>query len=146
MPRNKGTSKGPWRRRIGSRRITPSMDLRSLCRVIFVTALISLVCQPCSVTAGDIVHDDDSAPKKPGCENDFVLVSSRILFLSFYHFLFLCFLNLVCLNFWFWFLFSWIGSGKHLNFVSFRSSVQKKWNLEVLKWAFWMLIFYNLIS
>ncbi|EOY24768.1 Signal peptide peptidase-like 2 isoform 4 [Theobroma cacao] len=50
------------------------MDLRSLCRVIFVTALISLVCQPCSVTAGDIVHDDDSAPKKPGCENDFVLV------------------------------------------------------------------------
>ncbi|XP_021295162.1 signal peptide peptidase-like 2 [Herrania umbratica] len=50
------------------------MDLRSLCRVIFVTALIPLVCRPCSVTAGDIVHDDDSAPKKPGCENDFVLV------------------------------------------------------------------------
>ncbi|XP_022738189.1 signal peptide peptidase-like 2 [Durio zibethinus] len=50
------------------------MDLQSLCRVIFVSTLISLVCLPCSVTAGDIVHDDDSAPKKPGCENDFVLV------------------------------------------------------------------------
>lgn len=50
------------------------MDSQRLCRVIFLTALISLVCLPCSVTAGDIVHDDDSAPKKPGCENDFVLV------------------------------------------------------------------------
>ncbi|XWS49960.1 hypothetical protein CRYUN_Cryun12cG0047300 [Craigia yunnanensis] len=50
------------------------MDFQSLCRVIFVTALISLLCRPCSVTAGDIVHDDDLAPKKPGCENDFVLV------------------------------------------------------------------------
>ncbi|OMO58629.1 hypothetical protein COLO4_34477 [Corchorus olitorius] len=50
------------------------MDLQSLCRVIFVSALISLVCHPCSVTAGDIVHDDNLAPKKPGCENDFVLV------------------------------------------------------------------------
>ncbi|GAB2224629.1 hypothetical protein Droror1_Dr00005392 [Drosera rotundifolia] len=28
----------------------------------------------CGVRAGDIVHDDDRAPKKPGCENDFVLV------------------------------------------------------------------------
>ncbi|KAK6935396.1 Peptidase A22B, signal peptide peptidase [Dillenia turbinata] len=27
-----------------------------------------------SVFAGDIVHDDDVAPKKPGCENDFILV------------------------------------------------------------------------
>lgn len=26
------------------------------------------------VRAGDIVHDDDKAPKKPGCENDFILV------------------------------------------------------------------------
>ncbi|XWS38350.1 hypothetical protein CRYUN_Cryun19dG0123700 [Craigia yunnanensis] len=50
------------------------MDLQSLYRLIFVSALISLVCQPSSVTAGDIVNDDDLAPKKPGCENDFVLV------------------------------------------------------------------------
>ncbi|KAK8504967.1 hypothetical protein V6N13_133666 [Hibiscus sabdariffa] len=50
------------------------MDLQSLCSLILVSALISLVCHPCSVTAGDIVHEDDSAPKKPGCENDFVLV------------------------------------------------------------------------
>ncbi|KAE8657317.1 Signal peptide peptidase-like 4 [Hibiscus syriacus] len=50
------------------------MDLRCFCRVFLITALISLVCQPCSVRAGDIVHDDDLAPKKPGCENDFVLV------------------------------------------------------------------------
>ncbi|XVE57897.1 hypothetical protein DITRI_Ditri04bG0127200 [Diplodiscus trichospermus] len=50
------------------------MDLLGLYRVIFVSALILLFCLPCSVTAGDIVHDDDLAPKKPGCENDFVLV------------------------------------------------------------------------
>ncbi|GJY08595.1 putative RNA-directed DNA polymerase, partial [Tanacetum coccineum] len=29
---------------------------------------------PSVVSAGDIVHDDKFAPKKPGCENDFVLV------------------------------------------------------------------------
>ncbi|KAJ9147943.1 hypothetical protein P3X46_030055 [Hevea brasiliensis] len=50
------------------------MDLVKLCFVIYVAAVISLVCYPSSVTAGDIVHDDDSAPKKPGCENNFVLV------------------------------------------------------------------------
>ena len=51
-----------------------SMDLKRLSWVFFVLAVISLVCYPASVTAGDIVHDDDLAPKKPGCENDFVLV------------------------------------------------------------------------
>ncbi|KAJ4712057.1 Signal peptide peptidase-like [Melia azedarach] len=50
------------------------MDLRRLSRVVTVLAVISLLCYPASVTAGDIVHDDDLAPKKPGCENDFVLV------------------------------------------------------------------------
>lgn len=50
------------------------MDLEKLCLVLSVAVVISLVCYPYSVTAGDIVHDDDSAPKKPGCENDFVLV------------------------------------------------------------------------
>ncbi|KAG9441301.1 hypothetical protein H6P81_017155 [Aristolochia fimbriata] len=29
---------------------------------------------PCSVLGGDIAHDDDLAPKQPGCENVFVLV------------------------------------------------------------------------
>nr|AAL14629.1 growth-on protein GRO10 [Euphorbia esula] len=42
--------------------------------VISVVVVISLVCYPYYVIAGDIVHDDASAPKKPGCENDFVLV------------------------------------------------------------------------
>nr|KJB25873.1 hypothetical protein B456_004G212600 [Gossypium raimondii] len=50
------------------------MGLQRLCGVILVSALISFVCQPNSVIAGDIVHDDNLAPKKPGCENDFVLV------------------------------------------------------------------------
>ncbi|OAY59786.1 signal peptide peptidase-like 2 [Manihot esculenta] len=50
------------------------MDLEKLYLVISVAIVISLVSYPSSVTAGDIVHDDDSAPKKPGCENDFVLV------------------------------------------------------------------------
>ncbi|OAY56509.2 signal peptide peptidase-like 2 [Manihot esculenta] len=50
------------------------MDLKKFCLLISVAAVISLVCYPPSVTAGDIVHDDDSSPKKPGCENDFILV------------------------------------------------------------------------
>ncbi|KAF5730005.1 protease-associated domain-containing family protein [Tripterygium wilfordii] len=47
------------------------MDWQKLCLVVI---FVSLACQPFFVRAGDIVHDDDSAPKKPGCENDFVLV------------------------------------------------------------------------
>ncbi|KAE8710814.1 Signal peptide peptidase-like 4 [Hibiscus syriacus] len=50
------------------------MDLQGLCRLILLSALFSVVCHPSSVTAGDIIHDDDLAPKKPRCENDFVLV------------------------------------------------------------------------
>ncbi|KAK9265368.1 hypothetical protein L1049_003518 [Liquidambar formosana] len=50
------------------------MDLRRVCCVIFVCAVVIVVSTISSVTAGDIVQDDDSAPKKPGCENDFVLV------------------------------------------------------------------------
>lgn len=52
------------------------MDLKILSWVFFVLGVICLVCYPASVSAGDIVHDDDLSPKKPGCENDFVLVSS----------------------------------------------------------------------
>uniref|UniRef100_A0A7C9DSN2 PA domain-containing protein n=1 Tax=Opuntia streptacantha TaxID=393608 RepID=A0A7C9DSN2_OPUST len=40
-------------------------------RVSFFLSLCALIV---SVRAGDIVHDDDRAPKKPGCENDFILV------------------------------------------------------------------------
>ncbi|KAF5734815.1 Signal peptide peptidase-like 2B [Tripterygium wilfordii] len=47
------------------------MEWQKLCLVVI---FVSLACQPLFVAAGDIVHDDDSAPKKPGCENDFVLV------------------------------------------------------------------------
>ncbi|XP_044477158.1 signal peptide peptidase-like 2 [Mangifera indica] len=50
------------------------MNLQRLSWVFLLLVGISLVCYPASVIAGDIVHDDDSAPKKPGCENDFVLV------------------------------------------------------------------------
>ncbi|KHG19074.1 Signal peptide peptidase-like 2B [Gossypium arboreum] len=42
------------------------MGFQRLCGVILVSALISFVCQPISVIAGDIVHDDNLAPKKPG--------------------------------------------------------------------------------
>ncbi|KAL5994386.1 signal peptide peptidase-like [Asimina triloba] len=35
-----------------------------------------LLILPCLVRGGDIVHDDLDAPKRPGCENDFVLVFS----------------------------------------------------------------------
>lgn len=47
-----------------------------LCRAICLWAALLVFLSSCGgrVRAGDIVHDDDLAPKKPGCENDFVLV------------------------------------------------------------------------
>lgn len=39
-----------------------------------MSLFFSLCALVVSVRAGDIVHDDDRAPKKPGCENDFILV------------------------------------------------------------------------
>lgn len=50
------------------------MDLRRVCCIVFVCSVVVIVCNISPAIAGDIVHDDDSAPKKPGCENDFVLV------------------------------------------------------------------------
>ncbi|KAK4389270.1 Signal peptide peptidase-like 2 [Sesamum angolense] len=51
------------------------MGFRRIWSLICVcAALLVWLSSPTGVTAGDIVHDDDSAPKKPGCENDFVLV------------------------------------------------------------------------
>ncbi|GLT67859.1 hypothetical protein SLA2020_401370 [Shorea laevis] len=50
------------------------MDLRRIFWVIFCSAAIWLACCPSAVIAGDIVHHDEKAPKKPGCENDFILV------------------------------------------------------------------------
>lgn len=58
-------------------RVPRLMDLKRLSGFVFVSALLLLLlCNTCSVRAGDIVHDDENAPKKPGCENDFVLVYS----------------------------------------------------------------------
>lgn len=39
-------------------------------------------------SAGDIVHHDDVAPKRPGCENNFVLVNLTLYFLNFIEFSF----------------------------------------------------------
>ncbi|KAF7151472.1 hypothetical protein RHSIM_Rhsim02G0231900 [Rhododendron simsii] len=48
------------------------MDLRSFSLVFPVILLIFN--NPCLVLSGDIVQVDNSAPKQPGCSNDFVLV------------------------------------------------------------------------
>ncbi|KAG7036033.1 Signal peptide peptidase-like 2 [Cucurbita argyrosperma subsp. argyrosperma] len=37
-------------------------------------SLVLLLIFPSYVLGGDIVHHDDLSPKKPGCENDFILV------------------------------------------------------------------------
>lgn len=47
------------------------MDFQRIC---LWAALLLFISNYGGVGAGDIVHDDDMAPKKPGCENDFVLV------------------------------------------------------------------------
>ncbi|KAJ7944937.1 Signal peptide peptidase-like [Quillaja saponaria] len=50
------------------------MGLKRICWIIVVSSVILLVCNTSAVMAGDIVQGDDLVPKKPGCENDFVLV------------------------------------------------------------------------
>lgn len=62
--------------------VEESMDLQ---RILLVSALILLVLSSCRVKAGDIVHDDEKTPKKPGCANDFVLVYQILIF--FFYFL-----------------------------------------------------------
>lgn len=52
------------------------MDFQRIC---LWAALLLFLSNYGGVWAGDIVHDDDLAPKKPGCENDFVLVNFSIL-------------------------------------------------------------------
>ncbi|XP_076950336.1 signal peptide peptidase-like 4 [Bidens hawaiensis] len=42
--------------------------------VVVQVALFALICSFPVVFAGDIVHQDDVAPKRPGCDNNFVLV------------------------------------------------------------------------
>ncbi|XP_076907789.1 signal peptide peptidase-like 4 isoform X1 [Bidens hawaiensis] len=42
--------------------------------VVVQLALFALICSFPVVLAGDIVHQDDVAPKRPGCDNNFVLV------------------------------------------------------------------------
>ncbi|XP_057446400.1 signal peptide peptidase-like 2 isoform X2 [Lotus japonicus] len=44
------------------------------CWLVLLCALILLLHDAPSVKAGDIIHDDDSTPKKSGCANHFVLV------------------------------------------------------------------------
>lgn len=50
------------------------MASEKICSILLFSAVILLLCDAPSVLAGDIVHDDDSTPKKPGCANLFVLV------------------------------------------------------------------------
>lgn len=46
-----------------------------MCWVIGILAVVLVILNSAAmVRAGDIVHDDASAPKKPGCANKFVLV------------------------------------------------------------------------
>lgn len=52
-----------------------------MCWVIGMLAVMLVILNSAAtVRAGDIVHDDDSAPKKPGCANKFVLVWLNSLF------------------------------------------------------------------
>ncbi|XP_057496093.1 signal peptide peptidase-like 4 [Actinidia eriantha] len=52
------------------------MDSKSALKAVF--GLLLVLFWSSSVYAGDIVHQDDKAPKRPGCENNFVLVKIPI--------------------------------------------------------------------
>lgn len=47
-------------------------------------AALCLAAAPGWVLAGDIAHDDELAPKQPGCKNVFVLVGICMPFLFFF--------------------------------------------------------------
>ncbi|KAK4415925.1 Signal peptide peptidase-like 4 [Sesamum alatum] len=53
------------------------MELKSTALYCSLSALAVLLCSSV-VFAGDIVHQDDVAPKRPGCDNNFVLVKVPI--------------------------------------------------------------------
>ena len=53
-----------------------------------VGLFLSLLSLLLSARGGDIVQDDDIAPKKPGCENDFILVRLKYSKFSSTHCLF----------------------------------------------------------
>lgn len=56
-------------------RRSESMDFqRHFLGGFVISSLVLLLIFPSIVIAGDIVHHDDYTPKKPGCENDFILV------------------------------------------------------------------------
>lgn len=51
-----------------------SAAIRLRSRLVLAVVVISLISSFSVVLAGDIVHHDDVAPKRPGCDNNFVLV------------------------------------------------------------------------
>lgn len=76
-----------------------------------VKVLLAVILCSSLVFAGDIVHQDDVAPKKPGCENNFVLVSgnktpnlfiviSKIFYLGFILFYFFIVLGALFWDLW----------------------------------------------
>ena len=52
------------------------MDSKAALKAVF--GLLLVLFWSSSVYAGDIVHQDYKAPKRPGCENDFVLVNPNL--------------------------------------------------------------------
>lgn len=53
-------------------------------RAVLALVVISLISCVSLVFAGDIVHHDDVAPTRPGCDNNFVLVIIHLLLLLFF--------------------------------------------------------------
>lgn len=70
------------------------MELRSSGFYCCFLAVAALFCSSV-VFAGDIVHHDDTSPKRPGCENNFVLVKIlSFFFFPFYlQFFFMLYVN-----------------------------------------------------
>lgn len=66
-------------------------------------------------SAGDIVHHDNIAPRRPGCDNNFVLVRNpKFYILSFYFIMYL-----LLLNFLVWISDFQLGKRERKNFVPF---------------------------
>lgn len=59
---------------------------RALYGSVVWAALAAVLLSSSLVFAGDIVHQDDIAPKRPGCDNNFVLVKLLNFFFFFFSF------------------------------------------------------------
>lgn len=99
------------------KRTVPYYDVRTVAAVV---AVLLLSCSSV-VQGGDIVHHDDKTPRRPGCDNNFVLVRHDFFFHKKFPTLHIYFLFLLC---FFELLRRWFVPWMVFNVLAFRGSIK----------------------